>query len=131
MRTLTLALAAFGLVALGGVARADHKIENSDTTDTSTTLSGKHKVTRDKKMERADGSSVETKVETTRPKNLDKRDEDRATARHEDSDNNGVDVKTSEHTTLTGKKQMKTTKKVENPDGTQTETTTTRTEPKR
>ena len=130
MKTLALALSAFGLVALGGVARADQKTQNTEKTDSSTTLGGKHKITRDKKVERADGSSMETRVETTTPKDADKRDADRATARHEDGDN-GVNVKTSEHTTLTGKKQMKTTRKVEHPDGSETDTTTTRTEPKR
>ena len=147
MRNLALVLSAFGFIAFAGMARADQKTENSDKTDTSTTLSGKHKTTRTKRVERADGSSVETKTETTRPKDADKRDDNSATAvRHDDDtavrhdnarrddnvrDDNGAEVKTSEHTTLTGKKEMKTTKKVKNPDGSETETTTTKTEPKR
>ena len=130
MRNLALVLSTFGFIAFAGVARADHKTENTDKTDSSTTLTGKHKVTRDKKMERADGSSFETKVETTRPKNADKRDDDRALpARHDDGDN-GAEVKTHEHTTLTGKKETKSTRKVQHPDGSQTETTTTKIEPK-
>jgi hypothetical protein len=39
-----------------------------------------------------------------------------------------VQEKTEHHTTLTGKKQLKTTKKIDHADGTSTETTTTRTE---
>ena len=130
MRKLALVLSAFGLVAFAGVARADQKSENTEKTDSSTTLTGKHKVTHTKKVERADGSGVETKVETTSPKDADKRDDRAAPARHDHGDN-GADVETTEHTTLTGKKQVKTTKKVDHPDGSQTETTTTRTEPKR
>jgi len=141
MRNLALVLSAFGFIAFAGMARADQKTENTDKTDTSTTLSGKHKTTRTKRVERADGSSVETKTETTRPKDADKRDDNGATAvRHDDDtavrhdnarDDNGAEVKTSEHTTLTGKKEMKTTKKVKNPDGSETETTTTKVAPKR
>jgi hypothetical protein len=146
MRKLALVFGALGFIAFAGVARADHKSENSEKTDTSTTLTGKQKTTHTKRVERADGSAVETKTETTRPKNDVKRDEakrddvrrddnsatvvrhdDRAAADHD----NGAEVKTSEHTTLSGKKQLKTTKKVDNADGSHTETTTTKTEPDR
>jgi len=146
MRKLALVFGALGFIAFAGVARADQKTENTEKTDTSTTLSGKQKTTHTKRVERADGSAVETKTETTRPKNDVKRDEAKrddirrddnsATAvRHDeraDADHdNGAEVKTSEHTTLTGKKQFKTTKKVDNADGSHTETTTTKTEPDR
>jgi hypothetical protein len=140
MRNLALVLSAFGFIAFAGMARADQKTENTEKTDTSTTLSGKHKVTHTKRMERADGSSVETKTETTRPKDADKRYDDTADVRHDDArrddvrrndNDNGAEVKTTEHTTLTGKKEMKTTKKVNHPDGSETETTTTKVEPKR
>lgn len=141
MRNLALVLSAFGFIAFAGIAHADQKSENTEKTDTSTTLSGKHKTTHTKKSERADGSSVETKTVTTSPKDVDKRDEmntrdeadkrdDSMRARHDENNDNGVESKTTEHTTLTGKKEMKTTKKVQHPDGSETETTTTRTEPK-
>ena len=119
MRKLALALGMFGFIAFAGVAHADQKTENSDKTDTSTTLTGKHKSTHVKKVERADGSGIETKTETTRPKNEVKRDEtnrDEATPARDDGDANAK-VKTEEHTTLTGKKQIKTTKKMEGADG--------------
>ena len=129
MRTLALALSTFGFIAFAGMARADQKTENTEKTDSSTTLTGKKKTTHVKKVERADGSSIETKSETTRPKDAVKRDDDVTPARHEDADSN-EQVKTEEHTTLGGKKQVKTIKKVDNADGSHTETTTTRTEPK-
>ena len=129
MRKLALTLSAFGLLAFAGVARADQKTENTEKTDSSTTLTGKHKTTHTKKVERADGSGVETTTETTRPKNEVRRDDD-ATAVRNDEDNGKAEVKTSEHTTLTGKKQIKTVKKMHNADGSDTETTTTRTEAK-
>ena len=139
MRKLALVFGALGFIAFAGVARADQKTENTEKTDTSTTLSGKQKTKHVKRVERADGSTVETTTETTRPKNDVKRDEVRhddnsATAvRHDDraDHDNGAEVKTTEHTTLTGKKQYKTTKKVDNADGSHTETTTTKTEPDR
>ncbi len=132
MRNLALVLSAFGFIAFAGVARADQKTESTQKTDTSTTLSGKHKKTHVQKTERADGSSVETKTETTMPKDTDKRDDEAVRARHDDNNaETGADTKTTEHTTLSGKKEMKTTKKVDNPDGSHTETTTTKTEPKR
>lgn len=132
MRNLALVLSAFGFIAFAGVAHAD-KTENSDKTDTSTTLTGKHKTTHVKKSERADGSSVETRTVTTTPKDADKRDDEAVRARHDDNMNsdNGAETKTTEHTTLTGKKETKSTRKVEHPDGSQTETTTTKVEPKR
>jgi hypothetical protein len=146
MRKLALILSTFGFIAFAGMARADQKTENSDKTDTSTTLTGKQKTTRVKKVERADGSGVETKTETTRPKNdaakndaakndvrrddaTPVRNDERADVERKDSDS-GAQVKTEEHTTLGGKKQVKTTKKVDNADGSHTETTTTRTEAK-
>jgi hypothetical protein len=139
MRKLALVFGALGFIAFAGAARADQKTENTEKTDTSTTLTGKQKTTHTKKIERADGSAVETKTETTRPKSDVKREEIRrddnsATAvRHDDNAavdrDTGAQVKTEEHTTLTGKKQMKTTKKVDNADGSHTETTTTTTEP--
>src|SRR6476620_10904537 len=136
MRKLALILSTFGFIAFAGMARADQKTENTEKTDTSTTLSGKQKTTHTKKIERADGSSVETKSETIRPKNEVKRD-DAMPVRHDERvdadrkvDDTGTQVKTEEHTTLTGKKQVKTTKKVDNADGSHTETTTTKTEPK-
>ena len=149
MRKLALVLGALGFISFAGIARADHNsTENTDKTDTSTTLTGKQKTTHTKRVERADGSAVETKTETTRPKNDVKRDdakradvrrdevrrdENAATpVRHDDhatvDHDNGAEVKTTEHTTLTGKKQLKTTKKVDNADGSHTETTTTKTE---
>jgi|KBSMisStaDraftv2_1062788.scaffolds.fasta_scaffold1089720_1 hypothetical protein len=127
MRKLALALSTFGFIAFAGIAHADQKTENSDKTDTSTTLTGKKKTTHVKKVERADGSGIETKTETTMPKNEVKRDE--ATPVRNDDDAN-AQVETKEHTTLTGKKQVKTTKKMDNADGSHTETTTTRTEAK-
>jgi hypothetical protein len=141
MRKLALILSTFGFVAFAGMARADQKTENTEKTDTSTTLTGKQKTTHTKKVERADGSAVETKTETTRPKSDVKRDEvrrdDTMPARHEErvdadrrDNDTGAQVKTEEHTTLTGKKQVKTTKKIDNADGSHTETTTTRTEAK-
>ena len=141
MRKLALILSTFGFVAFAGMARADQKTENTEKTDTSTTLTGKQKTTHTKKVERADGSSVETKTETTRPKSDVKRDEvrrdDTMPVRHDErvdadcrDNDTGAQVKTEEHTTLTGKKQVKTTKKMDNADGSHTETTTTRTEPK-
>lgn len=138
MRKLALAVGAFGLLSFAGVARADQKTENTEKTDTTTTLTGKQKTTHTKKIERADGSSIETKSETTRPKNdrdAERRDDRATNVRHDDAvadhDNDRVKVKTEEHTTLTGKKQLKTTKQVDNPDGSHTETTTTKTEPNR
>jgi hypothetical protein len=150
MRNLALVLGALGFITFAGVARADQKAENTEKSDTSTTLTGKKKTTHDKRIERADGSAIETKTETTRPKNdvtrdeakrdeakrdEVRRDDDSATAaRHDDRDvnhDNGAEVKTTEHTTLSGKKQLKTTKKVDNADGSHTETTTTKTEPDR
>jgi hypothetical protein len=132
MRKLALALGTFGFIAFAGMAHADQKTENLDKSDTSTTLTGKRKTTHVKKVERADGSSMETRSETIRPKNEVKRDEmnrDEATPVRDDGDANAK-VKTEEHTTLTGKKQIKTTKDVKNADGSETETTTTRTMPK-
>ncbi len=131
MRKLALVLSAFGFIAFAGVARADQKSENTDKTDTSTTMTGKRKTTHTKKIERADGSGVETTTETTMPKSADKRDDRDATAvRRDENKDHGAETKTEEHTTLGGKKQLKTTKKVDNGDGSQTETTTTKTEPK-
>jgi hypothetical protein len=131
MRKLALALSTFGFIAFAGIAHADQKTENSDKTDTSTTLTGKKKTTHVKKIERADGSGIETKTETTIPKNDVKRDENRDEAMPVRNDDNGkAQVETKEHTTLTGKKQIKTTKKMDNADGSHTETTTTRTEAK-
>jgi len=125
MRKLALVVGAFGLLSFAGIARADHqKTENSEKTETSTTLGGKHKTTRDKKIERADGSSVETKSETTRPKASDRDAVD--TDKRDDMDSN---VKTESKTTLTGKR--KTTRSYDAPDGTHTETTTTTTDPDR
>ena len=94
--------------------------------------------TKTKKVERADGSSVETKTETVTPKTdadkRDVRDSDATPVRHDEavrSDGKAdATVKSEEHTTLTGKKEHKTTKKVDNADGSHTETTTTTTEPK-
>jgi hypothetical protein len=151
MRNLALVFGALGFITFAGVARADQKSENTEKTDTSTTLTGKQKTTHVKRIERADGSAVETKTETTRPKNDVKRDEAKrdeakrdevrrddnsaTEVRHDDradvNHDNGAEVKTTEHTTLTGKKQLKTTKKVDNADGSHTETTTTKTEPDR
>ena len=141
MRKLALVFSALGFIAFAGVARADQKTENTDKTDTSTTLTGKKKTTHTKRVERADGSAVETKTETTRPKNEVRHDSDATVVRHDDGTvrhddgtvdhNNGAEVKTTEHTTLSGKKQIKTTKKMDNADGSHTETTTTKTEPDR
>jgi hypothetical protein len=141
MRKLALILSTFGFIAFAGMARADQKTENTEKTDTTTTLGGKHKTTKTKKVERADGSSVETKTETVTPKtDADKRDttarDNTATpVRHDEAvradGKTDATVKSEEHTTLTGKKEHKTTKKVENADGSHTETTTTTTEPKR
>jgi hypothetical protein len=138
MRKLALVFTAFGFIAFAGVAHADdQKTENTQKSDTSTTLTGKRKVTHSKKMVAPDGTTTETKSETTMPKNEDKRMDDRAERRDSDTmparheDNNGQDQvqeKTEHHTTLTGKKQLKTTKKLDRADGTSTETTTTRTE---
>lgn len=128
MRKLALTLSALGLLAFSGAARADQKTENSEKTDSTTTLTGKHKTTRTKSIERADGSGVETKVETTTPKEADKRDNDAEPARRDDQKSD-VTEKTERHTTLGGKQQVKTTKKMEKADGTQAETTTTTTEP--
>jgi hypothetical protein len=122
MRKLALTLSALGLLAFTGVARADQKTENSDKTDSTTTLGGKHKTTRIKKVVRSDGSSFENKVETTTPKDADKRDI------NEGKDE--MNEKTEHRSTLTGKEETTTTKKVEKPDGTQIESTTTTTEPK-
>jgi hypothetical protein len=139
MQKIALVMAAFGFVAFAGVARAD-KAESSDKTDQSTTLTGKHKTTHTKKIDRADGSSLETKSVTTVPKNDDDRATtdkraDRADRRDDRADkrdaDHGADVKTTDHTTLSGKREIKTTKKLDNADGSQTETTTTKTEPKR
>lgn len=141
MRKLALIMSTFGFVAFAGMARADQKTENSVKTESGTTLGGKHKTTKTKTVENADGSSTEVKTETTRPKAEDRkdvadRDADRDTRNvrdenRRDSDvrhDNGVEEKTSHHTTLTGKKQSKTVKKVDNADGSHTETTTTTTE---
>jgi hypothetical protein len=128
MRKLALTLSALGFVAFAGIANADQKTENIEKTDTGTTITGKHKATRTHKMENADGSGVETKTETVTPKNVDRAD-DRDTRAVRDDGNAQVTEKTEHHTTITGKKQVKSTKKVENADGSQTETTTTRTEP--
>ena len=126
MRNFALVAAAFGMLAFTGVSRADQKTENSEKTDTSTTLTGKTKTTKTKKVERADGSTMEQKVETTRPKPGDRDAVEKA--RHEDT---GDHVKTEEKTTLTGKKELKTTRKSVAPDGTETESTTTKTGPDR
>jgi hypothetical protein len=126
MRKLALVAAAFGTLAFVGVARADQKSETAEKSDTSTTLGGKVKTTKTKKVERADGSGMETKVETTRPKATDRDAVD--PPRREDSD---ATVKSEEKTTLTGKKEHKTTRKLDAPDGTHTESTTTVTEPDR
>lgn len=154
MRKLALIMSTFGFIAFAGMARADQKTESTDKTESGTTLGGKHKTTRKKTVERADGSSTETKVETTRPKAddrndvADRRDTDKRDVRSDDDKrdvrnvrdddtkrdverhDNGLEQKTEHHTTLTGKKQTKTTKKVDNADGSQTETTTTTTEGK-
>jgi hypothetical protein len=138
MRNFALVLSAFGFIAFAGMARADQKTENTEKTDSTTTLTGKHKTTKTKKVERADGSSVETKTETVTPKTdadkRDVRDSDATPVRHDEavrSDGKAdATVKSEEHTTLSGKKERKTTKKVDNADGSHTETTTTTTEPK-
>jgi hypothetical protein len=132
MRKLALILSAFGFIAFAGLARADQKTENTEKTDTSTTLTGKQKTTKTKKIERADGTTTESKVETTRPKtDADKRDTTATPVRNDEAkpEVKNNETKTEEKTTLTGKKQIKTTKKVDNADGSHTESTTTTTEP--
>ncbi len=152
MRKLALIMSTFGFIAFAGLARADQKTENSEKVESGTTLGGKHKTTRTKTVERADGSSVESKTETTRPKTeerrdlADRRDVEKRDMQKRDIDeskrdidenkrdvdtrrDNGVEEKTEHHTTLTGKKQTKTIKKMDNADGSHTETTTTTTEP--
>ncbi len=133
MRKLALTLSALGFIAFAGIAHADQKTENTEKTDSSTTLGGKHKTTRTRKIERADGSTVDQKVETTTPKDVDKRDDidrrdDTGNVRHDEK--MGADEKVEHHTTLTGKKETKTTKKYQKPDGSEVESTTTVTEPK-
>lgn len=138
MRKIALILSAFGFVAFAGAARADQKTEHSEKTETSTTLTGKQKTTKTKKIERADGSTTEVKTETVTPKTdkrevVEKRAGDRpvvtekreVTPVRHDSE---ASEKTEQHTTLTGKKQTKSTKKIENADGSRVETTTTTTE---
>ena len=126
MRKLALVAAAFGMFAFGATGRADQKTESSEKTDTSTTLTGKTKTTKNRKVERADGSTMEEKVETTRPKQGDRDAVEKA--RHEDT---ADQVKTEEKTTLGGKRELKTTRKSVAPDGTETESTTTTTGPDR
>jgi hypothetical protein len=118
MRKLALTFAALGFVGFAGIAHADQKTEKVEKTDSGTTISGKHKNTRDRKVTNADGTSTETKVETTSPKNGDD---------HPANDDGKAEVssKTEHHTTLTGKHETKTTKTVDNGHGTKTETTTT------
>ncbi len=150
MRKLALIMASFGFIAFAGMARADQKSENTEKTESGTTLGGKHKTTKTRTVEHADGSSTETKVETTRPKEnkkdvadrRDVRDDNKRDVRTDDNrdvrdadkrdvrTDNGVEEKTEHHTTLTGKKQTKSVKKVDNADGSHTETTTTTTEGK-
>lgn len=136
MRKMALTLGALGFIAFAGLANADEKstsTENSVKTESGTTISGKHKNVKTKKMVNADGTTTETKSETIAPKS-DKRDvetRDNGVAPARSDDKSNVDEKTEEHTTLTGKKQMKSTKKAERSDGTTTETTTTTTEPKK
>ncbi|MCA1663096.1 MAG: hypothetical protein LC659_02275, partial [Myxococcales bacterium] len=62
MRNLALVFGAVGFITFAGMAHADQKTENTDKTDTSTTLTGKQKTTHVKRVERADGSGVETKT---------------------------------------------------------------------
>ena len=137
MRKIALATAALGFIALAGIASADEKVstENSVKSESGTTITGKHKNIRTKKVVNADGTTTETKSETIAPKNekrdMETRDNGVANTRGDDENKAQVNEKTEEHTTLTGKKQMKSTKKVERPDGTTTETTTTTTEPKK
>jgi hypothetical protein len=126
MRKLALVAAAFGMLAFVGTARADRKTENTEKTDSSTTITGKAKTTKNHKIERADGSTMEQKVETTRPKPGERQAVDRPPD-HKDQDQ----VKREEKTTLSGKKEMKTTRKTVAPDGTETESTTTTTGPDR
>jgi hypothetical protein len=128
MRKLALVLSAFGFIAYAGIAHADdvNKSENIDKSDVSTTMTGKKKVTKHKKMMNADGSSTEVKSETTLPKR-----NDDGTVRDSD-DNNGtteLNEKTEHKTTLGGKKQIKSTKKFEGADGRESETTRTTTLP--
>jgi hypothetical protein len=127
MRKLALVLSAFGFIAYSGIAHADdtNKAENAEKTDVSTTLSGKKKVTKTKKVMNADGSTTEVKSETTLPKR-----NDDGTARRDDANRDTeLDQKTEHKTTLGGKKQIKSTKKVQGSDGSETDTTRTTTMP--
>jgi len=137
MKKLALILSAFGLVAFAGVSRADDvKSERSNKTETGTTISGKKKVTKTEKVTTPDGVTTETKSETVMPKAeehkdiAEQRDVEKRDVEKRDTDE-GATVKTEHHTTLTGKKETKKTKKVENADGSETTTTKTVTEPKK
>jgi hypothetical protein len=125
MRKLALVLSAFGFIAYSGIAHADDKAETGEKTDVSTTLTGKKKITKTKKTVNADGSTTEMKSETTLPK----RDDDGNVRRDDNSGNSEFSEKSEHKTTLGGKKQTKTTRKVEGADGRESESTRTTTSP--
>jgi len=127
MRKLALIASALGLIAFSGIARADEKAEKSEKVETGTTLGGKPKTVKTKKIESSDGTVTESKTETVLPKSDERRDDSSAApARRDDSNmNSDMSEKVEHKTTLTGKKQTKSTKKIHNPDGSETESTTT------
>jgi hypothetical protein len=135
MRKLALMFGALGFIAFSGLGNADEKtVKTEDTvkTESGTTIGGKHKVVKTRKTVAADGTTTDSKTEVVTPKS-EKRDVDNNAVkpvRDDKNVNSEVSEKTEEHTTLTGKKQIKSTKKVEKPDGTQVESTTTTTMPK-
>jgi hypothetical protein len=122
MRKLALTLSAFGFIAFAGLAHADDKTnENTEKTESSKTLTGKRKITHEKKVTGADGTTTEMNSETTLPKQDDNAAADR-------SGSSSASEKTEQKTTLGGKRQLKTSKKVDNADGTSSESTRTTTE---
>jgi cytoskeletal protein RodZ len=133
MRKLALMFGALGFIAFTGLANADEKTtENSVKTESSTTIGGKHKTVKTKKVVAADGTTTESKTEVVTPKTekSEKPVDSAKPVRNDDKTRTSeVSEKTEDKTTLTGKHQIKTTKKVEKPDGTTVESTTTKTEP--
>ena len=126
MRTFATILSVFGFIAFAGLAHADEKTEKSVKTESGTTISGQKKTTKTEKVKSADGSSTETKTEVVAPKHDDAAKPGEAKREEiKPAGTAAVTEKTETGTTLTGNKKTTKTKKVENPDGSKTETKTT------